>query len=220
MRLPREGTRGYFDRIPGKWHTRYSQERPVVHRLNRVLRRAIYERYELTFEHSGPIEGATVLDIGCGTGEYSLEFARKGASRVVGVDFAPGMVAASDTAARKAGLAQSCKFVCADFMDLKLEERFEIVVAVGLFDYVGRPGVFLRKIAKVTAGVFLASFPSNRGLWKLQRAIRYNRIKGCEIHDYRAEQLLSLYQQAQFASVRIHPMKRGLFVVARKGENL
>jgi SAM-dependent methyltransferase len=130
------------------------------------------------------------------------------------------MVAASDTAARKAGLAQSCKFVCADFMDLKLEERFEIVVAVGLFDYVGRPDAFLRKIAKVTAGVFLASFPSNRGLWKLQRAIRYNRIRGCEIHDYRAEQLLSLYHQAQFPSVHILPMKRGLFVVARKSENL
>lgn len=39
------------------------------------------------------VAGATVLDAGCGTGRYLAALAERGASRLVGVDFSPEMLA-------------------------------------------------------------------------------------------------------------------------------
>ena len=59
---------------------------------NRILRKAIFERYRITFEESGDVTGKSILDIGCGSGIYDAEFIRRGAGRVVGVDFSEPML--------------------------------------------------------------------------------------------------------------------------------
>jgi SAM-dependent methyltransferase len=182
--------------------------------LDRFLRSALYERHRLTFEHCGPIAGATVLDIGCGTGEYSLEFATKGASQVTGVDIAPAMVEFSQRQAQERGLSQHCRFVCADFLDCHFSEQFDIVLAMGLFDYVADPRPVLKMIASLTRSRFLASYPCNEGFWALQRKVRYQWVKGVSIFDYTPDRLVTMYRDAGFESLKIVEIKRGLFVVA------
>ena len=54
----------------------------------------------LIFEKLGPLEGKRVLDIGAGKGEYSVHFARRGAS-VVTVDLSPEMCAVARSLAEK-----------------------------------------------------------------------------------------------------------------------
>jgi len=54
----------------------------------------------LIFEKLGSLEGKRVLDIGAGTGEYSVHFARRGAS-VVAVDLSPEMCAIARSSAEK-----------------------------------------------------------------------------------------------------------------------
>src|SRR5205823_10979273 len=57
------------------------------------------------FEHSIPsdLTGKTVLDIGCNAGFYSLEMKRRGASRVLGIDFDPMYLEQARLAARLSG---------------------------------------------------------------------------------------------------------------------
>ena len=62
--------------------------------LDRVFRWDMYERFNYTIRNSEPIRGKSFLDVGCGTGRYSLEFARLGAAKVVGLDIAERMVEA------------------------------------------------------------------------------------------------------------------------------
>lgn len=48
---------------------------------------------EAAMEQLGALEGTTVLDVGCGTGETTVELACRGATEVLGVDLSARMVA-------------------------------------------------------------------------------------------------------------------------------
>jgi SAM-dependent methyltransferase len=54
-------------------------------------------------EELGLAPGATILDIGCGTGRHAVELARRG-YRVTGVDLSAGMLAEAQKAANAAGV--------------------------------------------------------------------------------------------------------------------
>lgn len=220
MLLTGEGTRDYFDRVPLQWDAHYSRENRVSYAFNRLFRRAIFERFELTFALCGDVSGATVLDIGCGTGQYSVEFALRGASRVVGIDFSPSMVDFSRRVAQRKEVSGSCEFRCEDFATASLDEQFDIVVAVGFFDYAEQAGALFKKIGALTRHRFLASFPSSSPLWRVQRAIRYGWLKGCQIREYAPQELEDLCDEAGFEVRRIAPLTRGLFLAAGHDEEL
>ena len=88
---------------------------PFERLVNRLFRRAIYQRYDLTFEHAGDVTGKRVLDAGSGSGRHAVEFARRGAAEVVGVDFAADMLGLAESFATSEGVADRCRFVRANF---------------------------------------------------------------------------------------------------------
>ena len=52
------------------------------------------------------LQGKTVLDVGCGTGEVSIAAARAGAARVIGLDIAPRMIRSGVARCRDHGRAR------------------------------------------------------------------------------------------------------------------
>lgn len=60
------------------------------------------------------IEGARVLDLACGTGFYSREFIKWGASQVVGVDISSGMLAEARRIVDSAEIDSQATFLQAD----------------------------------------------------------------------------------------------------------
>jgi len=206
-----KGAQQYFDRVPKEWDALYSHENRFMYWINRIFRKGLYQRYQLTFENCGNITGARVLDIGCGTGRYSIEFAKRGAAQVVGFDFAPAMVAFSQNMAREVGVADICSFICADFLTYDFEEPFDIVVALGFFDYIREPEPFFQKISSLTKRCFLASFPGDSLLWGTQRKIRYHLIKKCPLYFYSLDQLKNLYLRSRFTNHNIIPSGSGFF---------
>jgi ubiquinone/menaquinone biosynthesis C-methylase UbiE len=214
MKSERKETQKYFDRVPGQWDALYSHENRLKYAINKWLRKGLFRRYKLTFEHCGDLTGARVLDIGCGTGRYSIECAERGAGRVVGIDFAPSMIEYSQTVAEQMEVVEVCEFICGDFLLHQFEESFDVVLALGLFDYIREPELVFKKIASLKPRKFIASFPGYTFFWGIQRKIRDEWIKKCPIYYYTAEQLERLYREAPFSHFEIRRGRRGFFGVA------
>lgn len=204
----------YFDGVPKQWDAFYSHERRFAYFINNLLRKGLYERYRLTFEHCGDLSGASILDIGCGTGRYSIECVKRGAKSVVGIDFAPSMIEFSRGIARQMNIEDKCEFICGDFLTYSFQESFDIVLALGVFDYIKEPEPVFKKIAKFNPRKFAASFPKFTPIWGIQRKIRYYWFKKCPVYNYTAEQLEHLYQEAPFAHYQVLPCKKGFLGIA------
>jgi SAM-dependent methyltransferase len=208
------GAQRHFDRVPKQWDALYSHENRLRYFINRWLRKGLYARYKLTFKYCGDLSGARVLDIGCGTGRYSVECAKRGASHVVGIDFAPSMIEFSREISRQMNVDDKCEFVCGDFLTYPFEGRFDIVLALGFFDYIKNPEPIFKKIAGLKPRKYVASFPKFTPFWSIQRMIRYYWIKKCPIYNYTAERLECLYRDAPFQNYQIISCERGFFGLA------
>lgn len=82
----------------------------------------------------GDVRGKSILDLACGTGFYSREFKRRGASEVLGVDISGEMIAAARSLeeANPLGIA----YEVGDIAELPAyDEPFDVAVAVQAFNY-------------------------------------------------------------------------------------
>ncbi|MBV6703011.1 class I SAM-dependent methyltransferase [Kitasatospora aureofaciens] len=82
----------------------------------------------------GDVNGRSILDLACGTGFYSREFKRRGASHVLGVDISGAMVTAAQALEDRDPLG--VHYEVGDIAELRtFEQRFDIAVAVQAFNY-------------------------------------------------------------------------------------
>jgi tRNA (mo5U34)-methyltransferase len=92
------------------------------------------------FSHAIPadLSGKTVLDIGCNAGFYSLEMKRRGAERVLGIDFDETYLAQARFAAEMTGL--EIEFRQMSVYDVvKLGEKFDVVIFMGVLYHLRHP---------------------------------------------------------------------------------
>ena len=74
-----------------------------------------------------------VLDIGCGMGQHALQYSKKGALSVLGIDISEKMLAY----ARKNNAASNIEYRRLAFEELDdLEEKFDVITSSLAFDYV------------------------------------------------------------------------------------
>ena len=71
--------------------------------------------------------GASILDIGCGTGRHSLGLAKLG-FQVTGVDLSPDMLAIAEAARQKSGL--NVRFICRNAREFVAEQPLDAAVCL------------------------------------------------------------------------------------------
>ena len=127
------------------------------------------------FQHAIPADltGKTVLDIGCNAGFYSIEMKRRGAARVLGIDFDPGYLAQARFAAEVHGL--DIEFRQMSVYDVaQLQEKFDLVLFMGVLYHLRHPLLALDLIHEHVAPRYCWS--SSRCSAAAARCRRWNRI--------------------------------------------
>src|ERR1700694_3470900 len=76
--------------------------------MDRYFRKDIYERFDWVMQKCGDVHGKTICDIGCGSGRFVTEFAKRGAEHITGVDVAPAMLKLAQELVTKDGVAGVC----------------------------------------------------------------------------------------------------------------
>jgi SAM-dependent methyltransferase len=206
-------TAGFFDRYARDFDAIYGTPDTPLHRaVNALFRRSMRQRYLLTLEGCHPVAGRSVLDVGCGPGHYSIELARRGAARVLGIDFADGMLELARGAATRAGVAAACEFVRRDFFRDEFAARFDYVVAMGFMDYVATPQATVDKALSLATQRAFFSFPRAGGVLAWQRQLRYR--ARCPLYLYTEPQVRALFAGPRVRRLDVRTIDRDLFVAA------
>jgi 2-polyprenyl-3-methyl-5-hydroxy-6-metoxy-1,4-benzoquinol methylase len=195
----------------------YRLERSWTSRwFNKMFRKAIFLRYDVTFEKAGDVTGKSVLDIGCGSGIYAVDFARRGARRVLGIDFSANMIDLARAEARRHEVGGVCEFRQLNFLDAELHEPFDVAIAMGVFDYLPDPTPFIQKMAKVTRGRMIISLPGHSLVREPARKLRYRLTGRGDVHFYDDAEVEDLVRAAGLAKheiIRVNQSGRGYILV-------
>jgi tRNA (mo5U34)-methyltransferase len=122
------------------------------------------------FAHAIPfnLHGRTVLDIGCNAGFYSIEMKKRGADRVVAIDFDESYLA-------QARFAAEVNEVEIEFHQLSvydvgaLGERFDIVLFMGVLYHLRHPLLALDLIHEHVTGDLLVFQSMQRGVRQVEQ---------------------------------------------------
>jgi len=181
--------------------------------LDQLFRKDMYERFQFTIENCEPIKGRTFLDVGCGNALYSLELARKGADKVVGIDISEVMIGLCKQSCEKQNLSDRCTFLQTDLLDYKPDSKFDVSFGIGLFDYIRNPLPVLQKMREVSGDKAIMAFPR---LWTWRAPVRKVRltIKGCDVYFYSRGKIESMMRDAGFSRHTITRVGKLYCVVA------
>jgi ubiquinone/menaquinone biosynthesis C-methylase UbiE len=201
-------TAEFFDQYASDFSAIYGNDNtPLNAVVNRLFRKSMVLRYERTLAGCDPIEGKSVIDIGCGPGHYAVALAARGAARVVGVDFASGMIDLAKKRAERAGVADRCTFTLGDFLEVTGDEKFDYAVVMG---YIEDPKALMQKVLRVCRGKAFFSFPADGGLLAWQRRKRYK--SRCALYLYTEPQIRSIVSSLGVKTSTVEPISRDFFV--------
>ena len=137
-----------------------------------------------------------MLDVGCGSGRIGEFVLAAGASHYVGIDFSEPMIGlARDRLQRYEDRAE---LITDDFLNAGLDGPFDVVLAVGLFDYLPNAQEFSGKMFRLSAAgrlTLVASFPSWSLLKGPIRKVRYEWIGDCPIFNYAARPTADVHRE-------------------------
>ena len=123
------------------------------------------------------IYNKTVLDLGCGSGIFCFKLLKRGAGRVIGIDFSINAIQKAKERAMELKVMNRCEFICANVVEIDLPKSY-ITTSLGLLDYLNKEEI-QNLFKKLKSPYFLFTF--------LQRGYRpfdllhrlYLRYQGC-----------------------------------------
>jgi SAM-dependent methyltransferase len=204
-----ERVRGRFTSKAKAFDDLYEDERPLV----KLLRPGLRRRRQLAVETVRSYREPRVLDIGCGSGRVGEFVLEAGAGHYVGIDFSEPML---DMArARLDRFADRAELITGDVLHTPVVGAFEVILALGLFDYLPEPHRLTRRMFELCApgGCVVGSFPA----WSIVkgpiRKVRYEWIGDCPIFNYTARELELMFGASGFERIGLQRPGRSGFLV-------
>lgn len=211
-----EKVRVHFDDDAERFDAIYQKKKGFVARfIDDFWRGVVQKRLEINVEKLRPFEGKKILDVGCGSGRFCIAFAKEGAAKVVGVDFAKLMIDIAEELAREEGVADKCEFRVGAFPEIidEADAPFDASTANGFFDYIAEPVPIISKMREITKGKMILSFPKAVE-WRVPvRRVRFW-VKGTPLFLYKEKQVKDILKQAGVTKYEWINLDRDYLIVA------
>ena len=196
-----------FDRI----YESAEHKSPLGRWIDNRFRKSMYVRFQETIRNLGTDDVQSVLDVGCGSGRYCVEYLRMG-KNVVGVDMAAEMLKIAKQVCAEEFPNGRIRFECANYLDCQFNEKFDAAVLMGLFDYVEDPARLLKKLKHDVTKFIFASFPRSDNFLNAIRKVRYRHFKNCPLYYHSKEELRLLMEASDFRKFDIAENDREFYV--------
>ena len=204
-----ERVRTRFEERARQFDDLYEDER----RLVRTFRPGLFRRRQLAVQTVNAYATPNVLDVGCGSGRIGEFVLEAGAAHYVGVDFSAPMI---DLARQRLVRFQDrTQLIVDDFLTARVDGPFDVILALGLFDYLPEPHRFSRRMFELCApgGCVVGSFPTWSWLKGPVRKVRYEWIGNCPIFNYSRRELELMFGASGFDRVDIASPGRSGYLV-------
>jgi hypothetical protein len=96
--------------------------------------------------------------------------------------------------AKGQGIENKCTFIEDNFVNHIFDEQFNISIALGVFDYITEPTIFIEKMRSLTSEKCIMSFPSKFAFQVPLRTI-WLRSRNCPVYFYTKKELNGLLSE-------------------------
>jgi len=208
----------YFEDIAADFDSYYEQPRGFVNKvINAWLRKpGLIKRMEITLELINPSSGKRILDVGCGSGKFAIECAKRGAE-VYGIDISKNMIKIAKEQCKRNNV--KVELIVGDALK-ELPKNFDFTVALGVLEYLEQPEALLRNmLASIkNGGKVIFSVPS---LFAFQTPIRkvYLYFRKVKCYFYTKNKILKLVNSfREVSNVKIYSYGPGFVVQLTKSK--
>jgi SAM-dependent methyltransferase len=174
--------RQYWDKKINEWSaSSYDLKTSSVGITERIAAhfRQVDKRKQAAIDLLRPlIKGKTVLDLGCGLGDFCFDLVKYDPKQVVGLDIADSAIKIAIKRAKKLKLSKKVSFVLANVSDLNKLPECDYVVGLGFIDYLndGESKYLFKLIGK--RPYLFSYFERKLSLFNFIHAL-YIRSQGC-----------------------------------------
>lgn len=203
----RETARSYFDKLAPEYDRafRLQGRGPLSALVNRYFRGPTFARrmrlLESLFAQVG-LEGRTVLDLGCGSGQVSLLAASMGA-RVHGIDISPRMLSIARDAADHAGYAAAVRFEEGDVATAPLPQS-DVVLLVGVVEYYADFAPLVRRAAEAARRTLILAHTNRVAYRMLLRKLLFA-VQGASLYFHPMSDVVAAAEQGGVRLVKQLP---------------
>jgi len=203
MRKELSAQREYWNNVSEDFRSIYTKEKNTFFvLLDKIFRKDMFERFVFTIENCKPVKNNTYLDIGCGTGLFSIELAKLGAEKVIGIDIAEKMVDLCRKEAINNNVDKKCRFIQTDLLEFESDCKIDVSFGIGLFDYIRDAQPVVSKMYELSEKRAIFSFP-RLFTWRMPiRKVRLT-LKRCEVFFYSKKKVIKLITKAGFKDYKI-----------------
>jgi SAM-dependent methyltransferase len=159
------GSKEYWDKKIIEWERSCYQadkcKLSFIEKVATFFRSPIKKRREVLLRVIGnDLSNSVILELGCGSGDLSIEFLRRGAKKVFGIDIADSAIRSARNKAASLGFDQKVEFLVRDVREAGQLPEADLTAGLGFIDYIDL--VSLKSLFARIKGRFIFSFPEKK----------------------------------------------------------